>query len=391
MATLSIYLPPFSPDYSGVASALFALPCITVLHDASGCTGNYTGYDEPRWYGSQSPIFCSGLREIDAVLGDDEKLINKVIEAQKSIQAQMVAIIGSPVPMIVGCDYNGIAREITAETGLPAFGFDTTGTQYYDKGIALACNTLLTHFSQESKEVKPLRINLLGLNAIDFAQGNTSTDLLELLQAKGYEIGVVMPYALTIEGMKHIAEASVNLVVSTSGIETAKLLQATYGTPYFVGLPYGKEATEHFFHQLEQVRVHKVSNHFHTFSTAAEKTSCLIVGEQVASNALRSALQDKNPTFSIEVGTLFGLNKELAEPKDRNLATEWEIIQTVNNPQYNLIVADPLLCKLIRKPEIKHIPLAHYGVSSKHVIDHPSLIDQGFDHWWALLKEQITI
>ncbi|MFQ9086536.1 MAG: hypothetical protein ACLR6H_07100 [Roseburia sp.] len=47
----------------------FDLGGIIVMHDASGCTGNYTGYDEPRWIGSKSAVFCSGLRRIDAVMG----------------------------------------------------------------------------------------------------------------------------------------------------------------------------------------------------------------------------------------------------------------------------------------------------------------------------------
>lgn len=69
MARLSLWLPPFSPDYSGASAVLFDLKTVTAMHDASGCTGNYTGYDDPRWYGSHSGIFCSGLRQIDAVLG----------------------------------------------------------------------------------------------------------------------------------------------------------------------------------------------------------------------------------------------------------------------------------------------------------------------------------
>ena len=42
---LRMYLPPFAPDYSGVCSTLFELRGIVVIHDAGGCTGNYTGYD----------------------------------------------------------------------------------------------------------------------------------------------------------------------------------------------------------------------------------------------------------------------------------------------------------------------------------------------------------
>ncbi|MCH3907872.1 MAG: hypothetical protein LKE28_06410 [Sphaerochaeta sp.] len=62
MSTLSILLPPCSPDYSGVASVLYELGGMVVLHDASGCTGNYLGYDEPRWIDTRSLVYCSGLR-----------------------------------------------------------------------------------------------------------------------------------------------------------------------------------------------------------------------------------------------------------------------------------------------------------------------------------------
>ena len=40
MEQLWITLPAFAPDYSGVCSAMFDLKGLTVVHDASGCTGN---------------------------------------------------------------------------------------------------------------------------------------------------------------------------------------------------------------------------------------------------------------------------------------------------------------------------------------------------------------
>ena len=128
MAKLSLWIPPFSPDYSGAAAVLFDLKTVTAMHDASGCTGNYTGYDEPRWYGSRSAIYCSGLRQMDAVLGDDEKLIGKLTAAAKDVKPDLMALIGSPVPMVIGADLKGIAVGLEERTGIPSFGFDTTGT-----------------------------------------------------------------------------------------------------------------------------------------------------------------------------------------------------------------------------------------------------------------------
>ena len=187
MAKLSLWLPPFSPDYSGASAVLFDLKTVTAMHDASGCTGNFTGYDEPRWYGSASGIFCSGLRQIDAVLGDDEKLIRKMIRAAEDIKPDLMALVGSPVPMVIGADLEGIAAELEARTQIPCFGFDTTGTAYYDKGAFKAAKALLDRFA-ENEETIPGRINILGALPMDFGNGEDIGFLEEFLSGAGYEI-----------------------------------------------------------------------------------------------------------------------------------------------------------------------------------------------------------
>lgn len=151
MARLSLWIPPFSPDYSGAAAVLFDLKTVTAMHDGSGCTGNYTSYDEPRWYGSKAGIFCSGLRRIDAILGDDEKLMKKMTAAAADLKPDILALIGSPVPMVIGADLKGIAAELEERTGLPSFGFDTTGTAYYDQGAYLAGTALMDRFTKLPK------------------------------------------------------------------------------------------------------------------------------------------------------------------------------------------------------------------------------------------------
>ena len=39
----------YTADCSGVASALYELGGMTVIHDASGCNSTYSTHDEPRW------------------------------------------------------------------------------------------------------------------------------------------------------------------------------------------------------------------------------------------------------------------------------------------------------------------------------------------------------
>lgn len=65
MKRLYRYLPPFAGDYSGICSALYELGGMLCIHDASGCTGNYTGFDEPRSYNSKRLVYCTGLRKTE--------------------------------------------------------------------------------------------------------------------------------------------------------------------------------------------------------------------------------------------------------------------------------------------------------------------------------------
>lgn len=155
MHKLSIQLPPFAPDYSGVCSALFALGGLLVIHDASGCTGNYTGYDEPRWYDSRSLLYCSGLREMDAILGNDEKFIQKIENAANNLKPNFLCFLGSPVPMVIGTDLEGIAAELEERTGIPSIGLATTGLHYYDKGISDAYIAFAKKFFPSPQEVSP--------------------------------------------------------------------------------------------------------------------------------------------------------------------------------------------------------------------------------------------
>ena len=74
MRGLRKYLTPFAPDQSGAVSVLYELGGIIVICDAGGCTGNVCGFDEPRWFERKSAVFSAGLRDMDAILGRDDRL-----------------------------------------------------------------------------------------------------------------------------------------------------------------------------------------------------------------------------------------------------------------------------------------------------------------------------
>ena len=97
MKGLRKYLTPFAPDQSGAVSVLYELGGIVVICDAGGCTGNICGFDEPRWFGSQSAVFSAGLWDMDAILGRDDKLVEKLADAARMISAKDALTAGTKV------------------------------------------------------------------------------------------------------------------------------------------------------------------------------------------------------------------------------------------------------------------------------------------------------
>ena len=104
MKGLRKYLTPFAPDQSGAVSVLYELGGMLVICDSGGCTGNVCGFDEPRWFETRSAVFSAGLRDMDAILGRDDRLVAKLADAAEKLDVTFAAVIGTPVPAVIGTD-----------------------------------------------------------------------------------------------------------------------------------------------------------------------------------------------------------------------------------------------------------------------------------------------
>ena len=366
MAKLCMTLPPFTPDYSGVCSTLFSLEALTVIHDASGCTGNYTGYDEPRWFHSRAPIYCSGLREIDAILGDDEKLIQKVLYALEDVKPEMIALVGSPVPMVIGADMEGIAAEIENRTGIMSFGFDTTGIGYYPKGIEMVYKKVVRKVLEESDvtmEKRPNSVNILGATPIDFGKSTALEDLEQFLVENGLEINVALWKNTTKHDLVRLKQAGCNIVVSHAGVDLAEYMKEKYGIPYVTGLPFGENYSKVWLSNLQEV-IQKGSciEHSKPLTDENEKR-ILIIGEQFQSNAIRCAMETESGIYC-DVAGICGWKDEFAKEGDRFLESEAEIEELLNDDKYDRIIGDPLYRGLLHSDK-KFYEYSHYAVSSK--------------------------
>ena len=362
MRKLCIKLPPMAPDYSGVCSALYELGGMSVIHDASGCTGNYTGFDEPRWYDNQKLVFCSGLRELDAVLGDDQKLINKVIMAAEDLKPEFITVLGSPVPMIIGSDFTGIATEIENMTNIPSLGFDTTGLNYYDIGVSKAYLQLAKRFVKSCDVKEEKTVNILGATPLDYSINENITDLMVLLERNGYKVNACWSMHSTLEAIKETTKAEMNIVISVSGLELARYLEKHYQMPYIAAVPVGKSGEARL---VEALKVGQVKEEVTETTTDTQKR-VLIIGEQILSNSLRAYLKDEYQMSQVDVATLFELDKKLARKEDIDIESELHLIKVLKEDRYDIVIGDPLFKQLLPSySKAEFVELPHVAVSSR--------------------------
>ena len=343
MRGLRKYLTPFAPDQSGAVSVLFELGGIVVICDAGGCTGNVCGFDEPRWFEQKSAIFSAGLRDMDAILGRDDRLVAKLADVVQKIDATFVAVIGTPVPAVIATDYLALKRMSEKKIKLPILTVDTDGMELYDKGEEKAFLELFKIFAIEKYQAEEDRIGILGMTPQDVSDLKAADKMRELFQQKYDQQAVCYGMGDGLEEIKKASSASKNIVVSPAALATAKYLEKTFGTPYEIHYPLVDELIPDVDYTGKEV---------------------LIVHQQVIANSIRKELLKKGAK-RVQIASWFMMKKELLADGDVLLRDEDAYIELVQNGDFDIIFADGCMERMI--PEFKGIfvDTRHFAVSGK--------------------------
>lgn len=237
MKNVAKIIPCYAADTSGVCSALYELGGLTVVHDASGCNSTYSTHDEPRWYDRKSDICISALTEIDAVMGNDEKLISDTVSAAHDRNPAFIAVCGSPMPMMTGVDFDAVAFEIEQRSGIKTIPLHTNGTRSYVEGASEAFLAIVKEYVRECPKA-PAGVAVLGATPLDLPLG-TEADIRQWLRENGFEAVSCLAMGSSLAEIKRTASANVSLVVSYSGFAAAEYLYEAFGIPYVCGVPIG--------------------------------------------------------------------------------------------------------------------------------------------------------
>lgn len=380
MKGLRKYLTPFAPDQSGAVSVLYELGGMLVICDAGGCTGNVCGFDEPRWFETRSAVFSAGLRDMDAILGRDDRLVAKLADAAEKLDVTFAAVIGTPVPAVIGTDYRALERMLSKKTDLSVLTVNTDGMELYDRGEEKAYLALFGRFAGENVDVEPgniektqtaescdgkrngknedvsvdiedrPRVGIIGMTPQDVSDLKAAEKIQKLYADQGLR---AVCYGMG-DGLKEVKKASLtvkNVVVSPAALKAAQYLQKKFGTPYEIAYPLAPELVPEMDYRGKKI---------------------LIVQQQVIANAVRKEIEKRTgEKEAITTATWFmrkeeiltDLNVDAAD--DISLKEEDDFISLVEKEGYDVIFADPCMERMIPGFEGVFIPLTHFAVSGK--------------------------
>lgn len=380
MKGLRKYLTPFAPDQSGAVSVLYELGGMLVICDAGGCTGNVCGFDEPRWFETRSAVFSAGLRDMDAILGRDDRLVAKLADAAEKLDVTFAAVIGTPVPAVIGTDYRALERMLAKKTELPVLTVNTDGMELYDRGEEKAYLVLFGRFAGENVDVEPgniektqtaescdgkrngknedvsvdiedrPRVGIIGMTPQDVSDLKAAEKIRKLYADQGLR-AVCYGMGDGLDEVRNASLAAKNVVVSPAALKAAQYLQKKFGTPYEIAYPLVSELVPEVNYQGKKI---------------------LIVQQQVIANAVRKEIEKRTgEKEAITTATWFmrkeeiltDLNVDAAD--DISLKEEDDFISLVEKEGYDVIFADPCMERMIPGFEGVFIPLTHFAVSGK--------------------------
>lgn len=364
------------------------------MHDASGCNSTYTTHDEPRWYDMDSLIYVSAISEMEAIMGDDEKLIRDITEVAQEVHPNFIAVIGAPIPYMIGTDFEAIARLLEEENGVPCFGFNVNGMNNYTQGISRALQAIVDRFAvrtrpvlppdsqEKGRERKGAVVNLVGVTPLDFAVNGSVASMREWLEAHEFVPGTSLSLECTLQDVINAGDADVNLVVSYGGLAAAERMEEKFGIPYVIGVPMGKQFADHLAELVGQCAESGISPERPSYidirpaedpeADSVRKVTAAI-GESVYQSSLAAAAaMEQGAAIRVlcSVDTVDGLLRE----GDLRTMEEDEIMEELT--KVDAVLADPLF-RPAAPGNIPFIQLPHEAFSGRIYDDvNPNLINR---------------
>ena len=257
-----VYDPTQDCKLVGAARALSGVKdAVTIVHGRPGC---HCGILLLRALGSNQNdirIVSSGFRAQDMVYGAEGRLAGTIRLCYDNFKPSLIAALNCSAPVIMGDDVEGVVhamkKEIPAEIiTLSTGGYEGPAWIGYEEVLAE-----LTRFMVPC-ETESGKVNLIGFKQDDVKAYADLLEIERMLSSQGININSVLTNS-SFEELKNAPKASLNVVLGGDGLESAKIMQEKFGTPYVITpYPFGLDNSIEFLESVTKGLSREVNEEF---------------------------------------------------------------------------------------------------------------------------------
>lgn len=397
MSNILTRVPSLASDYSGVCSALFALPSLNLLYSPGGCSSAVIECDEIRDL-RQTLFFGSKLGEMEAVMGAEEEFLFHAerLWAQNR-QAELIVIMGTPVPALTGVDIGAIADRLSRRTGLPSLALPTEGFETYYSGVYYTLLTLGKRFLERRAKINN-QVNILGYTPLSLGKETHLREFIDELGEFGLQINCSVE-KINMETFKRMSSAALNLVVSHEGVGLAQYMQKEYSIPYVMNVPVGLWGMQRLFQVLAEIvdisRSYASKQRYASTSSAKPGQRAVVIGEPLFASCLASCLRNDFGIDYVESISMMKMDRRMKQVYlEKALADvhlfegEEGLAKWMDEVQPDIIVGDPLYQRLLGKGSTQYVSMPHVGLSGSLYADaqYAFIGRRGYDYLAGYIK-----
>ncbi|KAA6344554.1 nitrogenase molybdenum-cofactor synthesis protein nifE [termite gut metagenome] len=184
--------------------------------------------------------FSTDLREKHVVFGGEKKLYEALIELIDNHQPKAAFVYSTCIVGVIGDDVQSVCRQVEKLKNIPVIPVMAEGFQGSKKdGYKIACDAIATLVgTDESKEVSPISINILG----DFNLAGELWILADYYKKTGIDILASITGDGRVNDIQNAHRAALNVVqCSGSMLHLAKTMKEQYGIPFIKVSYFGIE------------------------------------------------------------------------------------------------------------------------------------------------------
>ncbi len=194
----------------------------------------------------QDKVYSLVLKEQDVVFGAGEKVKEAVKEIAKEEGLEVVMLVSTCVPELIGEDYDGLKDELKEDLGIPVLSVKTEHFKCssHIPGMTRTLGSLIELMEESQGERSD--INILGHRQGDIEQ----TEVMQLLKAQGVKVRTTIPSKCTLEELKKASSVKLNIVTDHIALELAEAMKEKFDIPYIY---FGKAMDQKVIRKLYEI------------------------------------------------------------------------------------------------------------------------------------------